>query len=258
MTNKLVMVFGVSVLGTALPLLGAEGVVEQGPKQSFEVTSTERVNFPPGGTIRLDGSYGYLSVDGWDEPQVEVTIIKSTDRFYEPSQEREAKQRLELIRVVTERRADTELRISTVVPSRGKPFGGGQDFSPASLVLPRSIKGGVTVEYRIHAPRDSRLVIHNETGYVWVSDVTGDIEATSRTGDMIVMLPDPGSYSIDARTRLGSVSSDFTGKDLHNQFLVGTHFTYVSEAPSRRIYLRMGIGSITIKRGPSSGPSRKD
>jgi len=248
MTNKLVTVFGVSVLGTALPLLGAEGLVEKGPKQPFEVTSTERVNFSPGGTIRLNSSYGYLSVDGWDEPQVEVKIIKSTDRFYNPSQEQEAKQRLDLIGVVTEHPSETELSITTGRAARHRRV----------PPMPRTTKASVTVEYQIHAPRDSRLVIHNDTGYVWVSDITGGIEATSRTGDIIVMLPDPGPYSIDARTRMGSVSSDFTGKDLHNQFLVGTHFTYPSEAPSRRIYLRMGIGSITIKQGPPSGPTWKN
>ena len=68
--------------------------------------------------------------------------------------------------------------------------------------------GGVPV----HVPRDSRVVIHQDNGYVWVSDVTGDIEVDSHTGDMIVMLPDPGPYSIDARTRMGSISSDLTGK----------------------------------------------
>ena len=82
-------------------------------------------------------------------------------------------------------------------------------------------------------PRDSRLVVHHDNGYVWVSDVTGDIEVNSHTGDMIVMLPDPGPYSIDARTRMGSVSSDFIGKGV-NQFLMGTHFAYASQAPSRQ------------------------
>ena len=91
--------------------------------------------------------------------------------------------------------------------------------------------------------------------YVWVSDVTGDIEVDSHTGDMIVTLPDPGPYSIDARTRLGSVSSDFTGRSRTlSHYLVGTHFTYASPAPSRRVHLRMGRGSITIKNGPPSGP----
>src|SRR6202795_4270047 len=92
------------VIATVLPLLAEEGF-----PQSFKVTSTERVNFPPNGTIRIDRSYGYLSVDGWDEPQIEVTITKSTDRFYKPAQQEEAKRRLERLRVVTERRTETDL-----------------------------------------------------------------------------------------------------------------------------------------------------
>jgi len=35
--------------------------------------------------------------------------------------------------------------------------------------------------------RDSRLIVHHDYGYVWVSDVAGDIEVDSHTGDMIVM-----------------------------------------------------------------------
>jgi hypothetical protein len=245
MTNKLVMVFGLSVLGTIHPLPAAEGVYEIGPKQSFEVTNTERVPFAPGGTIRLHNSYGYLTVEGWDEPEVEIAVIKSTDSFHEPSQQERAEQPFAQVRVVTERRSDKELAISTILPGRNR-------------FLPKA-RRGVTVEYRIHVPRDSRLVVHHDNGYVWVSDMTGDLDVRSHTGDMIVMLPDPGLYSIDARTRMGSVSSDFTGKSLNrlSQFLVGTHFDYASQTPKRRIYLRMGRGSIEIKQDLPYGPVEK-
>jgi len=202
MTRRLAAVlFGLSVMGTALPLLGADAPEAKGPKQSLEVSKTERANFLPGGTIRLDNSYGYLTVEGWDKPEVEIVITRSTDRFYEPGRQEEEKRRLERIRIVTERRSETELSIKTILASRNMP-----------PPLPRASKAGVTVEYRIHVPRDSRLIVHHDNGYVWVSDVTGDIEVRSHTGDMIVMLPDPGPYSIDARTRMGSISSDLTGK----------------------------------------------
>jgi hypothetical protein len=234
------VLFGLCVLGAALPSPGADGLTENRPKESVEVITTERVNFLPGGTIRMDHSYGYLSVDGWDEPQVEVTIIKSTDRFYEPGRQEEAKRRLELIRVVTHRRSETELSIATTRASRHG------NWAPP---LPRTTKAGVTVEYRIRVPRDSRLVIQHDTGYVWVSDVTGDIEARSHTGDMIVMLPTPGQYSIDAKSRMGGITSDFAGAAL-GQFVVGTRFARAGEGASRRVFLRMGRGSITIKRIP--------
>jgi hypothetical protein len=235
MANRLAMVFGLSVLATIHPLSGAEGVYEKGPRQSFEVTNTERVPFSPGGAIRISNSYGYLTVEGWDEAAVEIIVIKSTDSFYEPSQQRRAGQPFEQVRVAAERRSDKELVISTIISGRHR-------------FLPKS-KHGVTLEYRIHVPRESRLIVHHDNGYVWVSDMTGDLDVRSHTGDMIVMLPDdPGPDSIDARTRLGSVSSDITGKSLSriSQFLVGSHYDYASQTPKRRIYLRMGRGSIEV------------
>jgi hypothetical protein len=234
MTNRLPMILGLCALGTIHLLPAAEGTYEKGPRQSFEVINTERVPFAPGGTIRIGNSYGYLTVEGWDAPEVEITVIKSTDRFYEPSQQERAEQPFAQVRVAAERRSDKELTISTILPARHR-------------FLPKA-PHGVTAEYRIHVPHDSRLVVHHDNGYVWVSDVTGDLDVRSHTGDMIVMLPDAGPYSIDARTRLGSVSSDLTGKSMSrlSQFLLGSHFAYASQAPKRRVYLRMGRGSIEI------------
>jgi hypothetical protein len=258
MTRKLAAVlFGLSVMATAVPIFAAQGPGEQGPKQSFEVSSTERVNFLPGGSISLNNSYGYLTVEGWDSPEVEITVTKSTNRFYQPEQKQKAEQGFEQVRVIAERRSDKELAISTTLPVR---HGFPSSILPSGRIIvtmPKTSKRGVTVEYAVHVPRDSRVVVHQDTGYVWVSDVTGDIEVDSHTGDMIVMLPDPGPYSIDARTRMGSVSSDFAGQG-HKQFLVGSHFVHAGQATSRRIFLRMGRGSITIKSGPPSGPFWKN
>jgi hypothetical protein len=238
MAYRLVIACGLSVLGMARPLSAAEGVYEKGPKQSFEVTNTQRLPFASGGAIRLNNSYGYLTVEGWDEPEVEITVIKSTDSFYYPSQQQRAEQPFAKIRVAAERSSDKELAISTIIE------GGRHRFPP----LVRKGELGVTIEYRIHVPRDSRLTVRHVNGYVWVSDMTGDLDLRSHTGDMIVMLPETGPYSIDARTRMGSVSSDFMGKSLSrlSQLLVGSHFDYASQTPKRRIYLRMGRGSIEI------------
>ena len=248
MTRILVAVlFGLSLTGAA------QGPGEQGPKQPFETTSTERVPFLPGGTISLNGSYGYLTVEGWDEPEVEVNVTKSTDRFYQPEQKEKAGEHFDEVRVVAERPSDKEVAISTTLPAR---HGFPTSILPSRRIvvtMPKTSKRGVTVEYTGHVPRDSRVVVHQDNGYVGVSDVTGDIAVDSHTGDMIVMLPDPGPYSIDARTGMGSVSSDLMGQG-HKRFLVGSHFVHAGQAPSRRIFLRMGRGSITVKSGPPSGP----
>jgi hypothetical protein len=149
------------------------------------------------------------------------------------------------------------LAISTSLPVRHNLISSILPSKRIIVTMPVHSQRGITVEYTVHVPRDSRLVVHHDNGYVWVSDVTGDIEVHSHTGDMIVMLPDPGPYSIDARTRFGSVSSDFTSK-ANRSFLVGSHFTYAGQASSRRVHLRMGRGSITIKSGPPSGPFWKN
>jgi len=225
--------------------LGAMGVVspviaQEGAPQAIEATSTERVKFPAGGTIRVEGSYGYLSVDGWDEPQVEITITKTTDRFFKPGEEEDAKRRLTRIQVVTERRSETELSIQTTRPSRR-----GRWLLP---VLPKS-KAGVTVEYQIHMPRTAHLIVRNDTGYLWISDIAGPIDARSHTGDMIVMLPSAGSSAIDAKSRVGGISSDFAGH-AGSPLVVGRSFVHSGGNSSQRIYLRMGRGNITIKQIP--------
>jgi hypothetical protein len=260
MTAKVTAIaFGLGMIGVSLPLFGADSPQGKGPKQSFEVTSTERVPFQPGGTIRFDHSYGYLSVEGWDEPEVEVTVTKSTNRFDEPEHKAKAEQRFAQIGVVTQRRSDQEVATTTTLPVRTGFFSTVLPLRKLIVIrsLPPSNERGVTVEYRVRVPRDSRLVVHHDNGYVWVSDVTGDIEVNSHTGDMIVMLPDPGPYSIDARTRLGRISSDFTGSE-NSSYLIGSHFAYASQGQSRNVHLRMGRGSVTIKKGPPAGPFWKN
>jgi hypothetical protein len=242
----------------AMTAIGADRPpVEKAPKQSFEVTSTEHVSFQPGGAIRLENSYGYLTVEAWDEPEVEIVVTKSTNHFLEPEQKAHAEKAFEQIRVAADRRSDKELVISTTLPGRhGFPY----SILPSRQIIftmPKKTTLGVTVDCTVHVPRDSRLAVHQDHGYVWVSDVAGDIEVRSHTGDMIVLLPDPGPYSIDARTRLGSVSSDTAGSG-HKQFLVGTQFIHAGQAPAHRVLLRMGRGSITIKTGEPSGPFWKN
>jgi hypothetical protein len=236
--KQLTVFFGLSVLGLTVPLFGDEGT-----KQPVEVTSTERVSFASGGLIRFNDSYGDLTVEGWDQPEVEITVTKSTEKYFAPNQREQAMRILEGLRIVSERRSDTELVISTI---HSRPAG---SLIKAATALRKS---RVTVECQIRVPRGSRLAIRHGGGYVLVGDVTGDIEATSRHGDIMLMLPGPGPYSIDAKSKFGYVSSDFSGDSL-SQYLVGRRFASVNPSPSRRIYLRVGFGGITIVGVPAGG-----
>jgi hypothetical protein len=187
------------------------------------VSNTERVNFAPGGTIRIDGSYGDLSIEGWDEPALEITVTKSVPYDYKPKPPQEGTKQLAAVQVMAKRVSDSELEIST---------GKGKD--------------DVMIQYHIRAPRESKLVIHHGNGSVFVSDIDGDIETAASRGDIVLMLSAPGPYSIDAGTKLGTIVSDFAGESRRHHF-VGRAFTTGSSEALRHISLRMGYGGITIK-----------
>jgi len=132
-----------------------------------------------------------------------------------------AAHRLDRVRISAERRSNTELAVSTT-------------------------KSSLNIEYEIQVPRNSRLAIHHRVGYVSVSGVTGDIDATCHRGDLLLWLPEKGAYSIDARSKVGTVQSDLSGS-FSSRYLVGRRFSRSDPSPSSRVYLRAGFGGITIK-----------
>jgi hypothetical protein len=123
-------------------------------------------------------------------------------------------------------------------------------------LLPKS-KRGITTDCTVRVPRNTRLVVHHDKGYISVDGVAGDIEVLAHTGDMIIMLQDSGSYAIDARTRLGNITSDFTGS-ASPRLPLGWRFAFSGEAAPRRVRLRMGRGTITVKKDGAFGPFWKE
>jgi hypothetical protein len=230
MTYKLAAFWVALSLVVTAPLLAAAEPVRR-PEQ---VSNTERVNFAPGGTIRFNDSFGDLYVEGWDQPQVEMTFIKSFEDYEPP---KNAAEQLERVKFTTEHPSPNELLIGTTIPSHGffrHPFGG---------------KGPVTVRYELRVPRDSHLVIHHGGGNILIGNVTGGIEATNREGDIMLMLPSSGSYSIDAKSKMGTVTSDFAGK-AHIRHFIGERYTGADANSQRQIFLRVRFGGITIKEVP--------
>ena len=117
----------------------------QDGKQPAQVTTTDRVDFAPGGVIRLTTASSNLFVEAWDRPEVEVTTIKSSWRA----------RCLDDVRVVTAHPSATELSITTTVPSS----------SFFAHLFGRTC--GAAIEQHVNAPRDSRLVIHHGAGYLY-------------------------------------------------------------------------------------------
>lgn len=187
-----------------------------------EVSNTERMEFPPAGTLRFVNSNGELTVEGWDQPGVEITTIKSGET---------AKQ-WEGVGITSERKGG-EIVVTTVFPKHrrlARPFLGLSDSH---------------IEYRIKAPRSARVTIEHNVGEVHISGITGEIHATDRMGQITVQLPQDGQYAIDAKSKLGAIDSDFPGHEFQKHKF-GHAFFHEAPPSSQKLYLRVGFGDITI------------
>lgn len=216
--------------------LAAPAFGEAGSKKPADFTKTERAPFAAGGTIHIDHSYGELSVEGWDYPEVELTVTKIPNDIYETDEPAHAEKQANGVSVAFQRKSDTEIDVSTAVAHFRRwtnPFGP---------------KGHVAMEYRLHVPRHSNLVIHHGNGQVMVSGVVGDIDANSNAGDIVLILPDTAQYSIDAKNSFGTVWCDIEGN--HRHTLTKTRYNVTGPAGAHRITVRIGRGGIEIKRSP--------
>ena len=212
------------VLGTSCLLLA------QDPSpQRLRVEHTEKMEFPAGGMLHLKNSTGEVSVEGWDRPDIEITTIKSTNVALGPRERETASRELEEVRIAAQREGG-EIIVTTQVPRR-------------------RIGRILDLEYRIKAPRNAKLAVEHGTGEVHIYNLASDIHATVHNGGITLGLPADGRYRIDAKSEIGSVTSDFPGHESRTRLLFGHRF--VQETPDgHNLYLRAGYGDITILKSP--------
>src|ERR1035438_9779985 len=60
-------------------VLAAPLLADDRAKQPVAATHTERFNVPAAGTIRIENSFGEVDVEGWDRPEVETTVLRSSE-----------------------------------------------------------------------------------------------------------------------------------------------------------------------------------
>jgi hypothetical protein len=133
------------------------------PLPRVESVVTQTVDFAPGGSIHIAGSTGELNVEGWDRNSVEITVT----RYAFGRDGGKTKRELERVQVAKASVSGNELTLSTA----------------------HKHAAGVHVDYRIRAPRDSKLVIRHGIGDIVVFDMAGDIDATARAGGILLQLP---------------------------------------------------------------------
>src|SRR5580658_1791523 len=80
-----------------LPLLG-----DDLSKERVSTTHTELFKVPTAGAIRLQNSSGEVDIDGWDRPEVEVTVVRSCERLYDATEREEAQRSLESAQIKAE------------------------------------------------------------------------------------------------------------------------------------------------------------
>jgi hypothetical protein len=210
----------------ALPLLA-----DDLSKERLSTTHTERFNVPTAGAIRLKNSFGEVDIDGWDRPEVEVTVVRSSEHLYDAKDRAEAQRSLESAQIRAKQDGNDIVLSTAYLPGNG----------PHRL----SQRSEVGISYRIKAPRASKLIIDHNSGGVNVSDISGDIHATVINGQITLALAAGRQYAIDSRCKIGDVYSDFEGH-YQRKHLLGKEFGRQSTASATNLYLRVRFGDIMI------------
>lgn len=236
MRNKRQMTLGGLLLGCCLAL-SLSVKAQTTDKREAEITTTQCLEFDSRGTIQIVDSFGSVKVEGWDKEEVELTVTKRTQKKYEPKDLAKAAKDLERFKITMETVGETSLLvINTTYPS----------WTPARMFRGKT---NLQLDYLIKVPRQSSLLIKHGIGEVDVTNVSGDIEATASIGEISLKLPENQSYSVDARVRIGDVSSEFGQTTQRQGFIpVGAKLAGDLAAATRRIFLRLGIGDINVSR----------
>jgi hypothetical protein len=196
-----------------------------------QVTKTERFDFPPGGVLHIVNSTDELAIEGWDRPEVEITTTKSKHIYATRERETAGLDRIQ----ITAARVGNEIVVTTDAPHYDVfppplPFRGGRHFE---------------LEYRIHAPRNTSVIVDHEAGGVHIENIAGDIRVKVLKGQIDLRLPEDSTYTIDAKVDTGNIYSDFPGRSHRRIWPLGTRYEQAS-AGGHKLYLRSGYGDIAI------------
>jgi hypothetical protein len=224
-------------LGTGCLLMAADQPKQDEPKQKVELSKTERIDFPSGGTLRFKNSVGVLTVTAWDRPDVEMTTIKSTKMEVAAGGRAKAAHALDRVKVATERHG-SDLVIATTFP-RHRPF---------KLIYPLSGQTNFDVEYLVKAPVNARIIVDHTLGNVNIDGLAGDIQVTLAQGEIMLHLPEDGKYAIHAKSSLGTVNSDFPGEVKRLAWFFGHRSVDENSVAAHKLNLKVGDGDIVIVR----------
>ncbi len=202
-----------------------------GSPEQAEVVDMQQTIFNSGGLLEITDSFGDVEIVGWDQPEIEVVVTKSSQKRYAAADLDRATAALDLIRVTAEQQSTGHLLIRTAFPSR-------------AALRPVNGKSNVRLTYTIHVPRQTRLLVKHDMGELKVHDVTANMLLSNRMGDIVLSLPENERYDIDARAKNGGVNSEWCPD--HTDRLTGDGVT------PHQLQLRVGVGEIIVHKTPVS------
>ncbi|MBM3810618.1 MAG: hypothetical protein FJW20_03170 [Acidimicrobiia bacterium] len=229
-----------SVWVATLAIASAGSLAARDLRKAVEVVTAETLTFSPGGTIRIDDSFGQLNVEGWERDEVELRVVRRTQWHYEPEDAWKAKQQLQRITVETTRWGQ-DLTILTRFP---RP----------SLYLPFGGRSNLHMEYGIKVPRKATLRIRHSAGEVNVQGVDASIDIQNKVGEVSLRLPDREGYDISAETKIGDVDSSLEGRTKRTR-VFGASFSGSPRGGGKNVTVRVKVGMIYLGkwREPVSG-----
>jgi hypothetical protein len=228
-----------AALGVSYLLLAVDA---PGQKEKLQQTKTERMDFTSGGLLRLNDLAGVLTIEGWDQSGVEITTTKTTKEEYDSATREKGVAELNQVRLAIERHRD-ELVVTATIPRHGH-------FKPP-------LPGGTRVDLvsHVYVPHSARLAVDHGSGNLYIEDVAGGIEAAIGQGTILLRLPGQGQYAIDAKSKWGRVTSDFSGQERKAWWQVGHQFVGHPEGSAQKLRLRAGYGDIIVlKERVPNGP----
>ncbi len=213
----------------AVLLLAASAAHAEIYPERPQASNTQRMDMPAGGELRAANSFGEFTVEGWDRPEIEITVVKTA----RVNKHQDAAALFDKVKV-TARREGNATVIDTSVPRRNW--------------LSHMVEGDLPVdlEYRVKVPFDTRLQIDHLRGEVHVAKIGGDLHITDKNGHVTAYLAANATPAIDASSNTGEVQSDFEGKETSRRLKLGHTFMRDNTGTGQKLFLRTGFGDITI------------
>jgi hypothetical protein len=203
-------------------LLGAQGA----RADEYTQTSHYSMGLFPGETLVVETRIGDVTVEGWNEPRVEV----EAEKLVRAGSPKKARKLYDQIRVSLTS-ADREARLRAEFPPR-RPW--------------RLFRGAtkLSVNFKIRMPAQSNLLLECVDGDIRVRGVRGDVEARVNYGDVEVVVPSLWNVrSLDARAFLGYAQSSL---HFEGSAGFGRRLRFLNDQGEQDVKLRVRFGGIHV------------